>query len=109
MAGIEQFVAKRLKLKVNKAKSAVAPPRVRKLLGFSFTIGKEIKQRLAPQALGRFKARVRELTRRTSGKTLAEIVEELARYLTGWRAYFGFRAGGCQRGGCRHWHCRVAT
>jgi len=33
---------------------------------------------------------VRELTRRTSGKNLAQIVEELARYLTGWRAYFGF-------------------
>jgi len=90
MAGIEQFLAKRLKLKVNKAKSAVAPPRLRKFLGFSFTIGKEIKRRLAPQTLARFQARVRELTRRTSGKSLVQIVEELARYLTGWRAYFGF-------------------
>jgi RNA-directed DNA polymerase len=90
MAGIEQFLVKRLKLKVNKAKSAVAPPRARKFLGFSFTIGKEIKRRLAPQTLTRFKARVRETTRRTRGKSLAQIVEELARYLTGWRAYFGF-------------------
>ena len=90
MTGIEQFLVKRLKLKVNKAKSAVAPPRVRKFLGFSFTTGKEIKRRLAPQTLARFKARVREATRRTSGKSLAQIVEELARYLTGWRAYFGF-------------------
>jgi RNA-directed DNA polymerase len=90
MAAIEQFLAKRLKLKVHKAKSAVAPPRVRKFLGFSFTIGKEIKRRLAPQTLAGFKARVREATRRTSGKSLAQIVEELARYLTGWRAYFGF-------------------
>ena len=40
MAGIEQFLAKRLELKVNKAKSAVAPPRARKLPGSSFTIGK---------------------------------------------------------------------
>src|SRR5215472_1096648 len=55
MAGIEQFLAKRLKLKVNKAKSAVAPPRVRKFLGFSFTTGSEIKRRLAPQTLARFK------------------------------------------------------
>jgi RNA-directed DNA polymerase len=90
MAGIEQFLAERLKLKVNKAKSAVAPPRARKFLGFSFTIGKEIKRRLAPQTLARFKARIREATRRTRGKSLAQIVEELARYLTGWRAYFGF-------------------
>src|SRR4029077_15049299 len=41
MAGIEQFLAKRLKLKVNKAKSAVAKPRARKFLGFSFTGGKQ--------------------------------------------------------------------
>jgi RNA-directed DNA polymerase len=44
MAGIEQFPAKRLELKVNKAKMAVAAPRVRKFLGFSFTIGSEIKR-----------------------------------------------------------------
>src|ERR1700676_2712204 len=37
MAGIEKFLAKRLKLKVNKAKSAVAKPSARKFLGFSFT------------------------------------------------------------------------
>jgi RNA-directed DNA polymerase len=67
MGGIEQFLAKRLKLKGNEAKSAVAPPHVGKFLGFSFTIGKEIKRRLAPQTLARFKARVRELTPWTSG------------------------------------------
>jgi RNA-directed DNA polymerase len=90
MAGIEQFLTKRLKLKVNKAKSAVAAPRARKFLGFSFTVGKTIKRRLAPQTVARIKARVRELTRRTRGRNLAQIIEELARYLIGWRAYFGF-------------------
>jgi len=65
MTGIEQFLAKRLKLKVNKAKSAVARPSVRKFLGFSFTGGKTPRRRIAPQAIDRFKARVRELTRRT--------------------------------------------
>jgi RNA-directed DNA polymerase len=90
MAGIEQFLAKRLKLKVNKAKSAVAAPQARKFLGFSFTIGKSIKRRLAPQTVVRIKERVRELTRRTRGRSLAQIIEELARYLTGWRGYFGF-------------------
>src|SRR5580692_4921154 len=59
MSGIERFLAKRLKLKVNKAKSAVAAPRIRKFLGFSFTIGASIKRRLAPQTVARFKARVR--------------------------------------------------
>ena len=90
MAGIERFLAKRLELKVNKAKSAVAKPSVRKFLGFSFTGGKEPRRRIAPQALARFKARVRELTRRTRGASLPQIVKELSIYLTGWRGYFGF-------------------
>ena len=38
MASVERFLAKRLKLKVNRQKSAVAPPRQRKFLGFSFTV-----------------------------------------------------------------------
>ena len=90
MAGIEGFLAKRLKLKVNKAKSAVAKPSVRKFLGFSFTGGKEPRRRIAPQAIARFKAKVRELTRRTRGRSLAQIAKELSLYLIGWRGYFGF-------------------
>jgi RNA-directed DNA polymerase len=90
LAGIENFLAKRLKLKINKAKSAVAKPSVRKFLGFSFTGGKEPRRRIAPQAIARFKARVRELTRRTGGRSLAQIVKELSVYLVGWRGYFGF-------------------
>ena len=91
MAGIEKFLAKRLKLKVNKAKSAVAKPSVRKFLGFSFTGGSEPpRRRIAPQAIARFKARVRELTRRTGGQSLAQIVKKLSVYLIGWRGYFGF-------------------
>src|SRR3982075_1766086 len=90
MAGIERFLAKRLRLKVNKAKSAVAKPSVRKFLGFSFTYGSEPRRCIAPQAIARFKARVRELTRRTCGRSLAQIVKELSVYLTGWRGYFGF-------------------
>jgi RNA-directed DNA polymerase len=46
MAGIEKFLAKRLKLKINKAKSAVAKPSVRKLLGFSLTNGREPRRRM---------------------------------------------------------------
>jgi RNA-directed DNA polymerase len=90
MAGIERFLEKRLKLKVNKAKSAVAKPSVRKFLGFSYTGGREPRRRIAPQALARFKARVRELTRRTRGRSLWQIVKELSVYLIGWRGYFGF-------------------
>jgi RNA-directed DNA polymerase len=90
MAGIETFLAKRLKLRVNKAKSAVAKPSIRKFLGFSFTGGKRPRRRIAPQAIDRFKARVRWLTRRTCGKSLAQIIKELSIYLIGWRGYFRF-------------------
>ncbi|UPJ62551.1 group II intron reverse transcriptase/maturase [Bradyrhizobium sp. 191] len=90
MAGIEKFLAKRLKLKVNKAKSAVAKPSVRKFLGFSFTWEQPPRRRIAPQAVARFKAKVRELTRRTGGRSLAQSVKELSVYLKGWRGYFGF-------------------
>jgi len=90
MVGIERFLAKRLRLKVNKAKSAVAKPSVRKFLGFSLTGGNEPRRRIAPQAIARFKARVRELTWRTRGRSLAQIVKELSVYLIGWRGYFGF-------------------
>src|SRR5450432_2309210 len=90
MASIEAFLAKRLKLKVNKAKSAVARPVKRKFLGFSFTNRKQPRRRIAPPSLTRFRSRVRELTRRTRGKSLAQIVKELNAYLIGWRGYFGF-------------------
>ena len=66
------------------------PPSRRKFPGFSFTAGKEPRRRIAPQALARFKSRVRERTRRTRGASLARIVEELSHYLVGWRGYFGF-------------------
>src|SRR5882724_3349336 len=90
MAGIERFLAKRLRLKVNKAKSAVANPSVRKFLSFSYTSGREPRRRIAPQAIARFKARVRKLTRRTCAGSLAQIVKELSVYLIGWRDYFRF-------------------
>lgn len=48
------------------------------------------KRGLAPQRLERFRKRVRELTRRTRGISLERMVEELSRYLKGWRGYFGF-------------------
>ena len=90
MASIEAFLTKRLKLTVNKAKSAVARPAKRKFLGFSFTGGTRPRGRIAPQSLARSRSRVRELTRRTRGRSLAQIIKELSVYLIGWRGYFGF-------------------
>src|ERR1700751_4771906 len=76
MASIEGFLTKRLRLKVNKAKSAVAKPSVRKFLGFSFTGGRQPRRRIAPQAIDRLKAKVRYLTRRTGGRSLSQVAKE---------------------------------
>jgi RNA-directed DNA polymerase len=71
-------------------KSAVARPQERKFLGFSFTNGLAVKRAIAPKALARFKDRIREITRRAKGVSIKSTVEELARYMVGWRGYFGF-------------------
>jgi RNA-directed DNA polymerase len=89
-AVITRFLATRLKLKVNEAKSAVAHPWQRKFLGFSFTRMPRLRRKIAPQALTRFKQRVAELTDRNQGRALGEVIERLAQYLRGWRGYFGF-------------------
>src|SRR5437660_2430051 len=83
MESITRFLTVKLKLKVNHEKSAVARPWERKFRGFSFTRGREPKRRIAPKAIGRFKERVRELTRRTRGVSTERMAEELTRYLRG--------------------------
>ena len=90
MQSVTGFITRRLKLKVNETKSAVARPQARKFLGFSFSGGKEPKRRIAPQALLRCQRKVRELTRRTRGISLEQMTKELATYLRGWKSYFGF-------------------
>jgi len=89
MASVSRFLTLRLKLKVNEAKSAVARPEERKFLGFSIS-NDGSERRIAPKALATFQARIRDMTRRTQGKSLPEVVEELKPYLMGWRNYFGF-------------------
>src|SRR6266581_8177581 len=90
MESVKRFISGKLKLKVNESKSAVAKPQERKFLGFSFTSGKELKRKIAPKAITRFKERVREITVKSKGRSMKQVMEELAQYLRGWRGYFGF-------------------
>src|SRR6266540_290714 len=90
MESVKRFITEKLKLKVNESKSAVAKPQERKFLGFSFTSGKELKRKIAPKAIDRFKERVREITHKSRGRSMEKVMEELAPYLRGWRGYFGF-------------------
>ena len=89
MASVAKFLTTTLRLKVNESKSAVARPEERKFLGFSIA-NDGSERRIAPQALAKFKARIRDLTSRTRGISLHRMIETLKPYLLGWRGYFGF-------------------
>src|SRR5258705_2091589 len=89
LASVSRFLTSKLKLKVNEAKSAVARPEERKFLGFSIS-NDGSERRIAPKALEKFQIQNRELTRRTRGESLPQLVELLRPYLIGWRSYFGF-------------------
>jgi group II intron reverse transcriptase/maturase len=88
MASLRKQLGK-LKLRVNETKSKVRRATTSKFLGFSFWMAKgTVRRRAAPQAIERLKERVRELTRRSAGRSLAQICKPLGKYLTGWKAYF---------------------
>jgi RNA-directed DNA polymerase len=80
----------KLRLRVNASKSAVDLATRRKLLGYSFWIapGRVIKRRVSAKALGALKDRVRVITRRTGGRSIEQVVNELRGYLTGWKQYY---------------------
>ena len=88
MASVTRFVSDTLRLTVNPLKSAVDRPAKRKFLGFTVSRnGAGLK--VADKAIDKLKDRIRELTRRTRGHRLADIVAELRKTLLGWKAYFG--------------------
>lgn len=86
LAGMKQFLSKRLRLKVNEQKSAVGKPSERKFLGYSFTSKTPRRRIIAPQSVRRFKERVRELTKR--GRNLRCVITKLSSYLRGWAGYY---------------------
>lgn len=81
----------KLCLRVNETKSAVASVTGRKFLGYSFWYAArgEVKRKVAAKPLGTFKQRVRQLTRRSGGRSMDEVVEQLRSYLVGWKSYYG--------------------
>ena len=86
LASITHFLEKKLKLRVNRDKSAVAFVRERKFLGHRLLPGGGLG--IAPQSLERAKERVRQITRRNRGVSLREVIDELNQFLTGWVAYY---------------------
>ena len=88
LASIEQFLKDRLRLKVNRDKSAVDRPWNRKFLGYTFTMHYQPKFKVAPQSVMRFKSRLRELFRIGRGRSLARLIKELRPKMIGWASYF---------------------
>lgn len=89
MEGMKALLGK-LRLKVNESKSAVAKVWDRKFLGYGFWSGPGgvVKRRVAPKALERMKDKVREITGRNNGRSMATVVADLGAYLRGWKEYF---------------------
>ena len=89
MQTMEKIMGK-LKLKINREKSAAGSVLKRKFLGYSLwdAPGRQVKRRVAPQALQKFKEMVRDLTSRTCGRSMKQVIEKLDQYLVGWKGYF---------------------
>ena len=93
MESITRFLAKKLRLRVNQTKSAVAHVQERKFLGHRLLTGGRLG--IAPASVKRVKDRIRQITRRNRGVSMMRVIGELNQYLTGWVTYF--RNAQCQK------------
>jgi RNA-directed DNA polymerase len=80
----------KLRLKINEAKSGVRRARDSQYLGYGFWVAKGgiVRHSVSRKALKAMKERVRQITSRNGGVSLAEMAKELKGYLTGWKEYF---------------------
>jgi RNA-directed DNA polymerase len=88
MASVVHFLEKKLRLKVNREKSAVAHVEERKFLGYRLLRGGKLG--VAPKSIERMKDRIRSITRRNRGTSFERVVSELRSFLTGWLSYFRY-------------------
>lgn len=88
LTSVERFLRERLRLKINREKSAVDRPWKRKFLGYTFTVHYQPKLKVAPESVKRFKGRVRAMFRRGRGRSLARVLTELRPVLIGWTSYY---------------------
>ncbi|RQT01692.1 group II intron reverse transcriptase/maturase [Burkholderia contaminans] len=87
---MKAFLEKRLKLRINEAKSTCARPWTRKFLGYSVTMHRQARLRIAPESLKRLTARIRELMRPGRGRSVSQTIEALNPVLRGWISYFRY-------------------
>lgn len=88
LAGLERFLVERLRLTVNRDKSAVDRPWKRKFLGYTFTHHYQPRFKVAPESVKRFKSRLREELRKARGRNVRTVLAKLRPVLTGWVSYY---------------------
>src|SRR5690349_1706462 len=89
LKSLTTFLERRLRLKVNAEKSAVARPWQRKFLGYSFTLQRESRLKVARESVRRLKEKLREIFRRGRGRNLGQLIAgDLTPLLRGWMNYF---------------------
>jgi len=99
MASVVSFIERRLRLRVNAAKSAVARPEERHFVGFSLRrepLEGEVEVVLSKRSKGRIDAKLRELTPRNWGRSLQACILQLNAYLLGWLGFFGVCTAGVE-------------
>lgn len=90
MESVVQFLEKKLRLRVNREKSAVAPVGERKFLGHRLLLNGKLG--IAPKSIQRAKEKIRQITRRNRGVSLARVIVELNLFLVGWITYYRYAA-----------------
>ena len=88
LASLTAFLEGKLRLRVNRAKSAVAHVGERKFLGHRLLADGTLT--IAPVSLDRVKNRVRQITRRNRGVSFEQVIGELNSFLSGWVTYFRY-------------------
>jgi RNA-directed DNA polymerase len=88
LASLERFLWDRLRLRVNPGKSAVARPWERKFLGYSVTVHRQPRLKVAPASVRRLKAKLRLILRPGRGRAMATVIRQLTPIIRGWTAYF---------------------
>jgi RNA-directed DNA polymerase len=88
MESIARYLEKRLRLKINRDKSAVDRPWNRKFLGYTMTSHHRTKLKVAPQSVKRAKAHIKGIMRKGRGRSLPKVIGEITPFLRGWVAYF---------------------
>ena len=88
MDSLEKFLTKRLRLKVNREKSAVARPWERSFLGYSFTKEERPRPRISPKSLERLKQKLKPEWRKGRGRSVKATIERLNQIIVGWISYY---------------------